>query len=495
VTNRTLRERDLYTDLCENGAVSSVAERPASADGPVFPDLVGSAPSSPAGPIDPAELEKLGKPPVVPLPRTAQMLRFSMRQIEYVFGAQRRIGEVFRMRTALPGGPVVTSHPDHVRSLFTAKPELAPSLTGESPLRPILGTGSVLTSLGDRHMRQRKLLLPPFHGEAIERYTAMITEATERELDRWPLNRPFALAPRMQAITLDVIMAGIFGIEGRPERGTPEHRMRMTVKRLVNASTSLIGQAGELLNIGREEAVGVIKLGVTILDQPTYAVIKARRADEDLAERRDILSLLLQARTEEGEAMDDKEVRDELLTLVLAGHETTANSLAWTWERLVRNPHAHEALREATRNGGDAEEQIEATIIESMRSRPVVPFIGRRVTVPWQLGPYGVSADTPIGMSILLVHHREDLYPEPFEFRPERWLGRKPGTYEWIPFGGGIRRCLGAALAMAEMRVVLEATARRLDLEAAEPEPERALHRNVTMIPARGGRVVLRARN
>jgi len=475
--------------------VSSVAERPASADGPVFPDLVGSAPSSPAGPIGPAELEKLGKPPVVPLPRTAQMLRFSMRQIEYVFGARRRIGEVFRMRTALPGGPVVTSHPDHVRSLFTAKPELAPSLTGESPLRPILGTGSVLTSLGDRHMRQRKLLLPPFHGEAIERYTAMITEATERELDRWPLNRPFALAPRMQAITLDVIMAGIFGIEGRPERGTPEHRMRMTVKRLVNASTSLVGQAGELLNIGREEAVGVIKLGVTILDQPTYAVIKARRADEDLAERRDILSLLLQARTEDGEAMNDKEVRDELLTLVLAGHETTANSLAWAWERLVRNPDAHEALREATRNGGDAEEQVEATIIESMRSRPVVPFIGRRVTVPWQLGPYGVSADTPIGMSILLVHHREDLYPEPFEFRPERWLGRKPGTYEWIPFGGGIRRCLGAALAMAEMRVVLEATARRLDLEAAEPEPERALHRNVTMIPSRGGRVVLRARN
>lgn len=474
--------------------MSSVAESPASVNEPVFPDLVGTAPSSPAGPIDPAELAKLGKPPIVPLPRSAQMLRFSMRQIEYVFGARRRIGEVFRMRTALPGGPVVTSHPDHVRSLFTAKPELVPSLTGESPLRPILGTGSVLTSLGARHMRQRKLLLPPFHGEAIERYTQMIVAATERELDRWPLNQPFALAPRMQAITLDVIMGGIFGIEGKPERGTPEDRMRITVKRLVNASTSPVGRAGELLSIGREDASGVIKLGVAILDRPTYAVIKARRADPHLEQRRDILSLLLQARTEEGEAMDDKEVRDELLTLVLAGHETTANSLAWAWERLVRNPGAHEALREATRNGDNAEEQVEATIVESMRSRPVVPFIGRRVTVPWQLGPYGVSADTPIGMSILLVHHREDLYPEPFEFRPERWLGRKPGTYEWIPFGGGIRRCLGAALAMAEMRVVLEATARRLDLEAAEPEPERALHRNVTMIPARGGRVILRGR-
>ncbi|HEX7246317.1 MAG TPA: cytochrome P450 [Solirubrobacterales bacterium] len=458
-------------------------------------DLVGEAPPSPAGPIEPVEAAALPKPPVVPLPRATQMLRFNQRQIEYVFGARRRLGDVWRMRTSMPGGPVVTCHPDHVRSLFTAKPEQAPSLTGESPLRPILGTQSVLTAVGPRHMRQRKLLLPPFHGEAIERYTEMIRTATEREIETWPVGRPFALAPRMQAITLDVIMAGIFGIEGKPLRGTPEHRMRMTVKFLVSASTSLLAQVGELMNMAREEAVGLTKVGVGLLDRPTYAVIEARRRDEHLAERRDILSLLLQAETEEGERMNDKEVRDELLTLVLAGHETTANSLAWAWERLVRNPAAHEALLGAVRSGGGAEERIEATIVETMRSRPVVPFIGRRVTVPWQLGEYGISADTPVGMSILLVHHREDLYPEPFEFRPERWLeGRKPGTYEWIPFGGGIRRCLGAALAMAEMRVVLEATARRLDLEAAEPEPERALHRNVTMIPARGGRVVLRAR-
>jgi cytochrome P450 family 135 len=462
---------------------------------PIAPDLVGEAPPSPAGPIEPDEAAALPEPPIVPLARTAQMLRFNQRQIEYVFGARRRLGETFQMRTLLPENFVITSHPDHVRSLFTAKPEQAPSLTGESPLRPILGSGSVLTAVGPRHMRQRKLLLPPFHGEAIERYTAMIAAATEREIDRWPLDRPFSLAPRMQAITLDVIMAGIFGIEGRPERGTPEHRMRATVKHLVAASTSPLAQVGELMNIGRDEAVGLTKIGVGVLDRPTYAVIEARRRDEHLEERRDILSLLLQARTEEGEALNDKEVRDELLTLVLAGHETTANSLSWTWERLVRNPAAHEALREAVRTGEGAEEQVEATITESMRSRPVVPLIGRRVMAPWQLGSYAVSADTPVGMSILLVHHREDLYPEPFEFRPERWLGgRKPGTYEWIPFGGGIRRCLGAALAMAEMRVVLEATARRLDLEAAEPEPERALHRNVTMIPARGGQVVLRSR-
>jgi cytochrome P450 len=457
--------------------------------------LVGEAPPSPAGPIGEAELADLPAVPAIPLPRLAQSLRFNQRQIEFVFRARRELGEVFRMRGTVPGGPIVTSHPDHVRSLFTAKPEQAPSLTGESPLRPILGPNSVLTAVGPRHMRQRKLLLPPFHGEAIESYAQMISAATEREIGRWPVGEPFALAPRMQAITLDVIMAGIFGVEGRPAPGTPEARLRHTVKRLVAASTRPGAQITELLHIGREEAIGPMRAGLALLDRPTYAVIAARRAVADLEQRRDILSLLLLARTEEGEALDDKEVRDELLTLVLAGHETTANTLAWAWERLTRNPDAQRALVDAVRGDEGAEERIEATIVETMRSRPVVPLIGRRVTVPWRLGEYGVPADTPVAMSILLVHHREDVYPEPFEFRPERWLGRKPGTYEWIPFGGGIRRCLGAALAMAEQRVVLEAMARRLDVEADRAAPERAVHRNVTMIPARGARVLIRARH
>lgn len=457
-------------------------------------ELVGEAPPSPAGPIEPGEAAALPAPPPVRLPRLLQTLRFNQRQIQFVFRARRELGEVFEMNGIVSGGPIVTSHPDHVRSLFTAKPEHAPSLTGESPLLPIVGPNSVLTAVGPRHMRQRKLLLPAFHGEAIERYTQMIADAAEREIDEWPLGEPFALAPHMQAITLDVIMAGIFGIEGRPERGTPEHRLRQVIRRLVNASTWPTAQIGELVNLGREEPVGPMRIGLEMLDRATYAVIDGRRRAEDLGERRDILSMLLQATTEDGEALDDKEVRDELLTLVLAGHETTANSLAWTWERLVRSPAAHDALRDEVRGEGDAAERIEATIVEGMRSRPVIPMIGRRVMLPWQLGEYAVPADTPVAMSILLVHHREDVYPRPFDFLPERWLGRKPGTYEWIPFGGGIRRCLGASLAMAEQRVVLEAMARRLDLEPAEPQPERALHRNVTMIPARGARVVARSR-
>jgi cytochrome P450 len=466
-------------------------QREASAD-----SLVGEAPPSPAGPIEPAEAAALPEPPAIMQPRPLQTLRFNQRQIQFVFRARRELGEVFRMRGTLPGpGLAITSHPDHVRSLFTAKPEQAPSLTGESPLRPVVGPNSVLTAIGPRHMRQRKLLLPPFHGEAIEQYTQMIADAAEREIDSWPLGTPIALAPRMQAITLDVIMAGIFGVDGRPERGTPEHGLRQMTKRILAASTMPLAALTELANLNRDEPVGPMKIGLGLLDRATYAVIAERRRAEDLGERRDILSLLLQARTEEGEAMSDKELRDELLTLVLAGHETTANSLAWAWERLVRNPAAHEALRDAVRGGSEAEERVEATIVETMRSRPVIPIIGRRVAVPWRLGAFAVPAETPLTMSILLLHHREDLYPQPFEFRPERWLGRKPGTYEWIPFGGGIRRCLGAALAMAEQRVVLEAMARRLDLEADDPAAEHAVHRNVTMIPARGARVVVRSRN
>jgi cytochrome P450 len=380
-----------------------------------------------------------------------------------------------------------------VRSLFTAKPEEAPSLTGESPLRPIVGPNSVLTAVGPRHMRQRKLLLPPFHGEAVQRYTEMIAEAAEREIDRWPLGTPFQLAPRMQAITLDVIMAGIFGVESEPAPGTPEDGLRRQIRQMVALSTRPEAQLFELLNLASDEPIGPLRAFLAVLDKHVYALIEARRADG--RERTDILSLLLGAETEEGERLTDQELRDELLTLVLAGHETTANSLAWAFERLLRHPAAYHGLREVARSDDDPDGYIEAVIHETMRSRPVIPIIGRRVALPWQLGEYRVPAETPVLLSILLLHHREDVYPDPFAFRPERFLGVKPGTYTWIPFGGGIRRCLGAALAMAEQRVVLRAIARRTQLEPADPAPERARHRNVTMIPGAGASVVMTSRS
>jgi cytochrome P450 family 135 len=455
--------------------------------------LLGSAAPSEAGPVD--DLAGLATPPRVRWPRVVQVLWFGQRQWNFMFHYRDKFGEVWSPRGYVRGKAAVTCHPDHVRSLFTAAPDKVPTLAAESPLRPVLGPNSVLTSNGPRHLRQRKLLLPPFHGEAIARYERMISEAADREIDRWSVGRTLALAPRMQAITLDVIMGGIFGIEGRPRTGTVEYALRTAIREVLRGSTMPGAKLAEWMNIGHDEPFGLTWLGLLVPDRCVYAIIRKRRREADLDQRTDIMSLIMRARTEEGEALTDRELRDELMTLVLAGHETTANQLAWTWERLVRSPNAHERLVTAVREDReDAEDVVEATITEAMRVRPVIPVTGRRVAVPWRLGEYGVPAGTPVACSMLLLHHREDLYPDPFSFRPERWLGgKKPGTYEWIPFGGGTRRCLGAALAMAEQRVVLTKMAERLDLAASNPKPERPKHRNVTMIPARGGRVLVRA--
>lgn len=455
--------------------------------------LIGDYPESPAGPIEESELEALKRPPSFELPRAVQVLRFGQRQAEFMLQGKRQFGDVFRFTGIVPGRPVVTSHPDHVKSIFTAKVEYVPTLTAESPLRPIVGKDSVLTAQGARHMRQRKLLLPAFHGEAIARYASMIERAIDSEIDRWPVGKAFSLAPAMQDVTLEVIMSGIFGVEGTPERGTPEFRMAQVTRKLTELSTTPVAKLSEYINVGRAESVGVQKIAMAQLDKPIYEVIAERRKASDLDQRTDIMSMLLQTRTEDGELLTDRELRDELVTLLLAGHETTANSLAWAWERLTRNPIAYERLLDAVREDReDKAQQIEYVINETMRSRPVIPIIGRRVTVPWRLGEYGVRAGTPISMSVFLLHHREDLYPEPWEFRPERWVGHKPGTYEWIPFGGGTRRCLGASLALAEMRVVIERMASRLQLDPDRPEAERVQHRNVTMIPQRGARVIVR---
>jgi cytochrome P450 len=485
------------------------------------PDGNGGAAPSPAGPVEPDEAVRL--PPEEPGARWLQTIRFSGRPLAFNLRAHQRYGDVWQLRLLSRREPfVVTCHPDHVRSLMKARPADAPSLTGESPLRPILGPNSVLTSVGDRHMRQRRLLLPPFHGEAVKRYVEMISTVAEREIDRWPLGETFALAPRMQAVTLDVIMSGVLGIEGRPERGTAGYRLRRTLRRLLGASTAPLFQLVELMNVTRSEPRGVMAQMMAMVDRHLFAIIRDRRAEGSESGRTDVLSLLLEARDEDGQPLTDQELRDELLSLVLAGHETTANSLAWIFERLLRTPDAYTRLRELVRAGGEeAEDYVEATIHEGMRNRPVIPMVVRMVKRPWRLGDYVVPARTPVAVSIVALHHRADVYPEPLAFRPERFLeskqlddpgdersgeagtageasGRrafiKPGRYTWMPFGGGIRRCLGASLAMAEQRVVVAAIARRTDLIAPHPAPERARQRNVTTIPNHGARVAVAAR-
>jgi cytochrome P450 len=314
----------------------------------------------------------------------------------------------------------------------------------------------------------------------------------------------------MSAVTLDVIMGGIFGIPVDPPARSIERRLRDTIRRTLIASTHPLYGLVELRNARARDPRGILKAVLALIDRQLYAVIRERRAAGD-TNRHDILSLLLQATDEDGHPMTDEELRDELITLVLAGHETTANSLAWTFERLTRHPEPYEKLRSLVRSGSeDASAYIEATVHEGMRVRPVIPMIVRMVKRPWQLGEYVLPAGTPVAVNIVAVHHRGDVYPDPHAFRPERFLGVrtddagdrhngearrlaaiKPGTYTWIPFGGGIRRCLGASLAMAEQKVVMEAVAGRVDLRAEHPAPERARQRNVTMIPRHGGRVVV----
>lgn len=450
--------------------------------------LIGTAGPSPAGPRPAGG--RMSPPPAFALPRSLQTLRFLRRPLPFLFRARRELGETFALQVIAREEPIIlTSHPDHVRSLFTAPDELVPSMTAESPLRPILGR-SVLTTNGARHLRQRRLLLPPFHGDAIARYAEAIEQVVDREVERWTVGEAFATAPRMQAVTLDVIMAGIFGVEGEPAPGTPERGLRDVTRQLLALSERPAWQLVELMNAGHAEPRGLLKLALDHADRHYLRTIAARRAVPEAERGGDVLSLLLSATDEDGQSLTDREVRDEVLTLVLAGHETTANSLAWTFERLVRTPAAYGALRDAVRGGGpDATAFVDATIHESMRVRPVIPLIGRRVQAEWQLGEYVVPARSIVSVAIPLLHHREDLYPQPHAFRPERFLGVKPGTYTWIPFGGGTRRCLGAALAMAEQRIVLRTIAARVDLAADDPRPEREQHRNVTMIPARGGRV------
>jgi cytochrome P450 len=441
---------------------------------------------SPAGPVMDGDTATGDKVPHVGAGRTRQTIRLGMDIGGVFFDGQRQAGEVFSMNTRFDAKPVVIiSHPDHIKSLF-AHQDLAPSVTGESPVRPIVGL-SVLTASGAHHRRQRRLLMPPFHGEAIAAYRDQIAAATARELDAWPIDQPFALAPAAQAITLDVIMAGIFGIEG--EMSEAEARLRERIRWLLRQSMTRVALVAELINAGKPEPVGILKWVLAHVDRAVYEVIAQRRADHVPGTRNDIMSLLFDARDEDGQGLTDEELRNELLTLVLAGHETTANTIAWAFERLLRHPDVYARLRDETRSG-DGAEYIDATIHETMRVRPVVPVIGRRVTVPWRFGGVVAAEGSRVLVGIVMTHHRPDLYPDPFRFDPDRFIGVKPSTNAWLPFGGGTRRCLGATLAMEEMRIVLSEIARRTDLAVVDPAPERPAHRNVTMIPARGGRVV-----
>jgi cytochrome P450 len=339
----------------------------------------------------------------------------------------------------------------------------------------------VLTLDDDEHLRQRKLLLPPFHGKAVERYRDIIQTAARRDIETWPVGEPFAIRPRTQAITLEVILRAVYGLD-EPARFRRAHAV---VDAFASNSDALL--LPSFMRRGRRGPWGRFIRSRNALDALVYEEIAQRRAESNGDVRDDVLSLLMRARHDDGSPLSDRELRDELVTVVGAGHETTATALAWAVERLVRHPEAMRALR-ADEDGT----YTDAVIRETLRARPVIVDVARKLTAPLRIGGYDLPSGTLVLASITGLHAREDLYADAQAFRPERFLGdESPGTYTWIPFGGGVRRCLGAAFAQEEMRIVLREIATRADLRPADPKPERPRMRNITVAPEHEGRVVL----
>ncbi len=417
----------------------------------------------------------------------SRSIRIVRRPAEMFFADAARTQGVLRYEVA--GGPgrlAVLSHPAHIKALMTADQALAPSATRMSPLAPLVGSQSVLTSVGARHRRQRSMLLPRFHGKAVAAYRAGIDTATARHIDAWPVGELVPLAEIAQQITLDVIMSAVFGLPDGIPVTDAERALRDSTLRMLRWSATPLATVAQLLNSRSSSPVGLTKAVLRPVDRALYQVLAERRAARG-EDRTDITQLLLDTRTEDGEPLPDNEIRDELITLLLAGHETTTNSVAWTFERLTRHPDVYADAREAVRTGND--NYIDALLNESMRSRPVVPVVARTLMVPWQFGAQEVEAGVSALISILLLHHRDDLYPRPFAFDPTRFFDIKPTAHTLMPFGGGIRRCLGAPLAMAELHTVVTEILRRVDLETTDRPAERPQNRNVTMIPADGGLV------
>jgi cytochrome P450 len=403
---------------------------------------------------------------------------------------RRRHGDAFGVNFLGFAKPMfLLSDPEALRALYTERSHGLPP--GRNIiLEPILGARSVLLTEGAEHLARRKLMLPAFHGERMRAYEETVRAATVAEVDSWPLGEPFAIHPRMQAITLEVILRAVFGISEGPRLEGLRTRLATVLQETASPRAQLVGLATRRFSDRGPWARFESQLRE--VDELMFAEIAEHRRREDLGERSDILSMLMTAEFEDGTTMDDKELRDQLMTLLLAGHETTATALAWTFDLLLRHPRELGRLRDSLAAGEDA--YIKATISESLRLRPVVPLAGRRLAEPLVAGDLELPAGTDVTPAIWLIHTREDLYPEPFAFRPERFLGRKPDSYAWVPYGGGVRRCLGATFAEFEMRIVLEEVLGRCELRKESPAPEQTGRRNITLSPRDGTPVVLEAR-
>jgi cytochrome P450 len=425
-------------------------------------------------------------PPGPRMPRALQTAIWSREAQWFLDQGRARFGPMFSIKIAYEGDWVVLADPELVKKVFTGDPKVFHAGEGNQILRPILGDNSVLVLDEKPHMSQRKLLLPPFHGERMQAYGEKMTEIAAREIDSWPTGVPYKLRPRMQAITLEIIIETVFGVHD----GARMEPLREALRDFLDLTTNpRLLMPVLLVGPDRVRSIPAFRRRVERVDELIAREIGERRGAEDLAERDDVLSLMLQARHEDGSPMSDAEIRDELLTLLVAGHETTATALAWAMERLTRHPEKLERLRAEVLAGED--EYLTATIQETLRLRPVISIVVRRLTEPVELGGYELPAGAGVTPCIHLIHRDPNTYPDPDRFLPERFLETPPGTYTWIPFGGGVRRCLGAAFAQFEMAVVLRELVRRHQIAPANPASERNYRRAITETPRHDAEVVL----
>src|SRR4051794_6184432 len=419
-------------------------------------------------------------------PAIYQSLRLLLQPIDFLDRCLRRYGDVFTLRFVGMGDLVYITDPEAIKTVFTGDATVFHAGEANEIMEPVLGSRSLLLLDEDEHLAERRLLLPPFHGDRVRGYRELVAEIAAGEIAKWPRDRPFPLRPRMQAITLEVILRAVFGIT---ERGRLD-RLRMLLPKMLDHGTVVVWMPFLRRDLGPGSPWRRFVRARSEVDGLLLDEIRRRREATDLAEREDVLSMLLQARDEEGRPMTEKELRDELITLLLAGHETTATGLSWAFERLTRNPRVLGRLRESLTEDDDA--YLDAVAKETLRARPVVYDVARKLAAPAVVKGWRLPAGAYVVPSITAVHLLQGVYERADEFRPERFLdGDVPDSYAWIPFGGGRRRCIGAAFATMEMKAVLSEVLARVDVRAADPQPERQRLSNVTLVPAKGARVLV----
>ena len=428
-------------------------------------------------------------PPGPSAPATVNTARLMRRPLESLLGWQRRYGHVFTVKYLIFGTGVYVAEPQAIRELLTGDQTDLHAGEANAPLSPVVGQNSVLVLDGPRHLRQRKLLLPPFQGSAVGAFRDVIRSVAEAEVATWRAGSEFRIRDRMRALTFEVICRAVFGVTERERI----ERLRTALMPVMDAGGATFFLPAPLRrDLGPFSPWGRLRRQLARVDELLYEEIARRREEQDLEGRTDVLSLLLRARDEEGRPMTDEELRDELMTMLAAGHETTATALSFAFDLILRHPAVLARLRDEL-SGDDGDDYLNAVVSESLRLRPVIDAAERTLTRPRVVGDYELPAGIRVYPAIVLVQRREDLYPEADEFRPDRFLDGETESYTWLPFGGGIRRCIGAALAQAEMAEVIRIVLAQVELEPVRPEPDPVVLRGITLQPRYGTPVAVQA--